>query len=260
MFAFRILGNVCDQRWKTCHLLSSGVRRVGGGLLVCRKHGQPGRFGQPSASRSLRTSGSRASSLTRGLSRGGCHRLHVSTPPGPCTTSSGVVRKTGSTCHFRHEMGACICTRPRSAHGVSLVPRPLALLGVLEGLDHQSTQQALGSSGIHLRALVEGVLRKAQTVLPTEGQHRQRPDPHGPSSPQQGRVWPEVYAHPHSDRSPRRHPSHPVFSQWPSEEGRVAWGTCGGRNTQRVCLIDEIGLLPGRGWGRPQRPPWGRFC
>ena len=130
--------------------------------------------------------------------------------------------------------------RPRSAHGVSLVPRPLALLGVLEGLDCQSTQQALGSSGIHLRTLVEGVLRKAQTVLPTEGQDRQCPDPHGPSSPHLGRVWPEVYAHPHSDHSPRRYSSHPVSSQWPSEEGRVAWGTCGGRNSQSVCLIDEI--------------------
>lgn len=94
-------------------------------------------------------------------------------------------------------------------------------------------------------------------MFPTEGQHRQRPDPHGPSPPQQGQVWPEVHAHPHSDCSLRCHPSLPVFSQWLSEEGRVARGTCGGRNAQRVCLIDEIELLPEKGWGRPRPPPQG---
>ena len=50
---------------------------------------------------------------------------------------------------------------------------------------------------------------------------------------------------------------HSVFSQWLSEEGRVTWGTCGGRNTQRVCLIDEIELLLEREWGRPRPPPQG---
>ena len=162
---------------------------VGGGgrwQLVCRRRGQPGCFGQPSASRSLRTGGS----LSFLSDTKGCYMvdstdsmrtpLQVPVPQAPGW--SGRL----APLPLDMKMGPCICTRPRSAHGVSLAPRPLAFLGVLEGLGHQSMQQTLGSSGIHLRALVEGVLRKPQTVLPTEGQHRQRPDPHGPSPPQQG--------------------------------------------------------------------------